>query len=233
MPRDLFGNVTRPSISVGTRKWYTVPVSLLSHSVVVAIFLVLPILAAPLMPQILDGDDSEYLIEILPPPPPPPIKRLETVRPVEDAGAAPIEAPQGITKEPDTLSDPPAGVPDGWIGGSENLDTTSAPPPPPPPVRTPPEPLRVGGIIRAPQKIRNVDPVYPQIAQAARLQGLVVIEATIDEHGRVANARVLRSEPLLEQAAITAVRQWEFTPTLLNGVPVAVVMTVTVHFTLR
>jgi protein TonB len=103
-----------------------------------------------------------------------------------------------------------------------------APPPPPPPA-----PVRVGGNIRAPQKTRNVNPVYPQIAQSARVQGVVIIEATISPAGKVQDARVLRSIPLLDQAALDAVRQWEYSPTLLNGVPVPVIMTVTVNFTLQ
>ena len=78
-----------------------------------------------------------------------------------------------------------------------------------------------------------VRPQYPSIAQSARVQGVVIIEATIGPNGRVADARVLRSIPLLDAAALDAVRQWEFSPTLLNGVPVPVIMTVTVNFTLR
>ena len=59
-----------------------------------------------------------------------------------------------------------------------------------------------------------------------------IIEATIGPDGAVKDAKVLRSIPLLDQAALDAVRQWQFTPTLLNGVPVPVIMTVTVQFTL-
>ena len=81
--------------------------------------------------------------------------------------------------------------------------------------------------------MRDVSPVYPPIAQSARVQGIVIIEATIGPNGKVTDARVLRSIPLLDQAALEAVRQWEFTPTLLNGVPVPVIMTVTVNFTLQ
>ena len=81
-------------------------------------------------------------------------------------------------------------------------------------------------------KTKHVKPVYPPIAQSARVQGVVIIEATIGPNGKVQDARVLRSIPLLDQAALDAVRQWEFTPTLLNGVPVPVIMTVTVQFTL-
>ena len=76
-------------------------------------------------------------------------------------------------------------------------------------------------------------PVYPAIAQQARVQGVVIIEATIATDGSVTNARILRSVPLLDQAALDAVSQWMFTPTLLNGVPVPVIMTVTVQFTLK
>ena len=93
--------------------------------------------------------------------------------------------------------------------------------------------LRVGGAIGAPTKTRDVRPSYPRIAVSARIQGTVIIEATIDREGRIAEARVLRSIPLLDQAALDAVRQWEYEPTLLNGVAVPVIMTVTVNFTLR
>jgi protein TonB len=74
--------------------------------------------------------------------------------------------------------------------------------------------------------------VYPAVAQSARVQGVVIIEARIGPDGRVSNARVLRSIPLLDQAALDAVMQWEFTPTRLNGQPVPVIMTMTVQFTL-
>ena len=93
--------------------------------------------------------------------------------------------------------------------------------------------MRVGGNIKTPTKVKDVKPQYPPIAQSARVQGVVIIEATIGADGCVQNARVLRSIPLLDQAALEAVKQWQFTPTLLNGVPVPVIMTVTVQFTLQ
>jgi TonB family protein len=94
-------------------------------------------------------------------------------------------------------------------------------------------PKRVGGKIKAPTKIRDAAPVYPAAAQSARVAGVVVIEATIGPDGKVADAKVLRSVPMLDQAALDAVKMWQYTPTLLNGVPVAVVMTVTVNFALK
>ena len=110
------------------------------------------------------------------------------------------------------------------------------PPPPPPPQGAgdypyPTAPVRVGGNIMAPTKIKDVRPVYPPDAQAAGISGVVILEATIDPAGHVSKAKVLRSIPALDQAALDAVTQWEFTPTLLNGAAVPVIMTVTVNFT--
>jgi TonB family protein len=99
--------------------------------------------------------------------------------------------------------------------------------------RPAPAPLRVGGDIRPPLKVVHVVPVYPALAAAARVQGSVVLDCVIDEDGRVASVTVLRSQPLLEAAAVVAVRQWRYRPTLLNGVRVSVLLTVTVDFRLR
>ena len=94
------------------------------------------------------------------------------------------------------------------------------------------QPVRVGGQIKPPTQISKVQPVYPPIALSARVQGIVILEATIGVDGRVTDAKVLRSVPLLDEAALNAVRQWAYTPTLMNGVPVPVIMTVTVTFNL-
>jgi TonB family protein len=128
-------------------------------------------------------------------------------------------------------------------GAARTTDPWPQPPPPPPPPTRPPcdrgvlatmqAPVRVGGNIQPPTKLRDVRPVYPIDAQVARVQGVVIVEAIIDESGRVVQACVLRSIPLLDDPALNAVAQWEFTPTLLNGAPVPVIMTVTVNFTLQ
>jgi TonB family protein len=143
-----------------------------------------------------------------PEPPPPPLPPDGTVGGVEGGIAG------GVV----------GGVVGGVIGG-----LPEAPPPPPPPVA----PVRVGGNVKQPVKTKDVQPVYPSIAQSARVQGSVIIEVTIGPNGRVQDARVLHGMPLLDQAALDAVRQWEYTPTLLNGVPVPMIMTVTVNFTLK
>jgi protein TonB len=91
----------------------------------------------------------------------------------------------------------------------------------------------VGGDIRAPRKVVDVSPVYPDLAVKAGVEGVVIIEATLEANGRVANATVLRGNPLLDEAALAAVRKWVYTPTLLGGVPTPIVMTVTVRFRLK
>jgi protein TonB len=95
------------------------------------------------------------------------------------------------------------------------------------------DPVRTGGRIREPRKLRHVDPIYPEIARTARVQGGVVLECTLTPEGSVSNLRVLRGHPLLDAAALYAVQQWRFTPTLLNGVPVPVILTVRVSFQLH
>jgi TonB family protein len=93
--------------------------------------------------------------------------------------------------------------------------------------------VRVGGAIQPPRKIADVPPQYPAEALEAKVQGVVILEVRIDENGNVSDTRTLRSILLLDQAAIDAVKQWRYTPTLINGVPVPVIMTVTVNFTMR
>lgn len=94
-----------------------------------------------------------------------------------------------------------------------------------------PSPVRVGGNVQAPQRVKYVAPVYPELAKNARVGGIVIAEAVVGTDGRVSNVQVLKSIPLLDQAAIDAISQWAYTPTTLNGTPVPVIMTVTVNFT--
>ena len=100
------------------------------------------------------------------------------------------------------------------------------------PAGGPGEPVRIGDGVPPPAKIHDVPPVYPPAAREAGVQGLVVLEATIDPAGEVGDIEVLRSVPELEEAAITAVEQWRYEPTLVDGAPVSVLMTVTINFLL-
>jgi TonB family protein len=92
--------------------------------------------------------------------------------------------------------------------------------------------LKVGGSVRPPKKLVDVRPEYPEEARAARVEGVVILGIVIGEDGSVIDSTVLRSIPALDQAALEAVSQWEFEPTLLNGEPVEIEMAVTVNFRL-
>jgi TonB family protein len=96
-----------------------------------------------------------------------------------------------------------------------------------------PGPYRVGQGIEPPRKIKHVAPVYPAAALTVRAFGTVLIEATVDVDGRVTDAKVIHSIAALDQAALEAVRQWEFAPSRLNGMPVAVIVTVLVQFAIH
>lgn len=84
----------------------------------------------------------------------------------------------------------------------------------------------------SPRKVKHVNPVYPVAARDQKITGVVILEARIGADGRVVDASVLRSIPELDQAALDAVRQWEFVPQLVNGVPMPFTMTTTIQFSL-
>jgi protein TonB len=213
---------------------YTLAFSILVHLLIVGAMVVTPLVATDDLPEL--RRPIEF-IEVAPPPTPtvpPPRSSGPAKSEAANPHAAPLEAPDSIAPEkPFELfeafgrADGVVGVPEGIEGSIATIDPL--PPPPPAPAIAP---IRVGGSIRQPRKIHDVSPVYPTLAIAARREGIVILEAEIGEDGCVRNTRLLRSIPLLDEAAMEAVRQWRFTPTLLNGEPVPVVMTVTVAFTL-
>lgn len=235
MPRDLFGDVTDPSVRVGSRSRYTVPLSFAAHLVVMAVVLLVPLMATGMLPT--PRETSIFVAAPPPPAPPPPPRTAPPEKPLPVApDAAPVETPAVITPETGLEAGFEQHAPrvDGGIGGTVvGVGSDALVPPPPPPPPPPPQPVIVGGKIAAPSKLRDVAPIYPALAQAARVQGMVILRATIDSTGQVIDLAVLKSIPLLDQAALDAVRQWQYSPTMLNGVPVPVVMTVTVSFALR
>lgn len=240
MAHELLGDVLRSGDSNGRarRGWYVLPLSIGAHALAGAAVLIIPLTAeveppVPMRP-------AERIIHVVAAEPRPVIVRPPKGSALSRAAVAPSQAPVGITKEGIAPAitgtpDPPGlgsiGVPEGFdIGAISETNVVVAPPAPPPP---PTRPVPVGGHIREPKKIVEVAPVYPAIAIAARVEGVVILEATLDERGHVDRLRVLRSVPLLDEAALQAVRRWRYTPTLLNGTPVPVLMTVRVRFSLR
>jgi protein TonB len=92
--------------------------------------------------------------------------------------------------------------------------------------------VRVGGQIAPPKLVRKVDPVYPELAVQSHLRALVILEAEVDVSGQVRTVKVLRGHPLLDDAAMQAVKQWRYQPLLLDGAPTAFILSVTVNFNL-
>jgi protein TonB len=124
------------------------------------------------------------------------------------------------------------GVVGGVVGGVPGGLVGMPPPPPPPPPAPPAGPVHIGGQVKAPALLRRVEPVYPDVAVLAKVTGIVVLEATVDTGGAVTSVRVLQSRGVLDKAAIGAVKQWQYTPLVLNGVPTSFVLTVTLNFAL-
>jgi len=213
---------------------YTLVFSIAMHAFVVLAALGITLTATNTLPE--PRRASEWIV-VRPASPQPPSDRRRATRqqtgsPTTSASLAPIEASRGIRAETGLEGSASIEAPiDGLAFGEPSGVGEIGPPPPmppPPPRRT--EPLRVGGVIQPPRKLHEVAPLYPTIAQASGIEGVVILEAVIAEDGSVRDVRALRSIPLLDQAAIDAVRQWRFSPTLLNGEPVPIVMTVTVSF---
>src|SRR5688572_11022833 len=183
-----------------------------------------------------------------PPPPPPPPPRPPApktavppaTKSAPSPGAAPVEPPSTIQPErPNDEGDigvpggVEGGIPGGVVGGVIGGLPGDIPPPPPPAPPLPRPPVRVGGQIQAPAQIKRVDPIYPDIAVSARIRGVVIVEATVDKDGRVSDVKVLRTaNRLLDDAAITAVKQWQYRPLILNGLPEQFVLTVVLTFNL-
>jgi protein TonB len=188
---------------------------------------------------------AEAPIPSPPPPPPPPAAKAaraaQVSKPLPTTGptfTVPAEIPVGIQPESGVdLGDEggvvggvEGGIPGGVLGGILGGMINEAPPPlPPPPAR----PKRVGGELQAPALIHRVEPDYPGVAVSAKVGGTVILEATVNEAGAVTDVTVLRSIPLLDKAAIKAVRQWRYQPLELNGQPVPFILVVTVTFSLR
>ena len=213
----------------------TFVLSLVLHVLLVGGFMVTRIMAATDLPDPPRAITFMIVRPEFPAVPAPPARANPSPAPAVNPDAAPVEEPEFLRSElPDRPDDNPLRTDVILGGGGDDIGAIPDAPPAPPARRVESQtPMRVGGIIRQPQKIHHVAPVYPEIARSARVSGIVILEAVLAEDGTVRDVRVLRSVPLLDAAALAAVREWRFTPTLLNGTPVAVVMTVTVAFNLN
>jgi len=236
--------LTQPERHAG-RKSTTLFISIVLHSLLVVAIAIVPLLFYDALPS-QDALKAFFVapMELAPPPPPPPpppagaravVRAAPRVVSQQPQGfVAPIEVPDQIKPE-DTGLDlgveggvpggVEGGVPGGVIGGIVTGLPQEAPPPP---ARV----VRVGGQIKEPKKIRNVAPVYPDLAVQSRVAAILILEAEVDTRGLVRSVKVLRGHPLFDDAAIEAVKQWRYQPLLLNGEPTAFIVTVTMNFNL-
>ena len=237
MPQEILRDVLRNGDTVERtrRRLSILPLSIAAHAVAGTLFVIMPLAAEVELPQVRTPFEGDYIKTVAPPSPPP--VRQASNTPQADNTKAPIKAADNIAPD---LPRVPVGE---FVDGALDVGNTAsgpgvliapAPPPLPPVVETPQPKIARPGFqgIREPKRIAYVAPEYPEIARLSRVDGTVILEAVLDVTGRVHSVRVLKSKPLLDEAAIRAVRQWRYTPTELNGVPVQVLMTITVNFQL-
>ena len=237
----IMGNVTHAPRPRAT----PVMVSIAVHATLVGavlvgtlLFITAPVPESPMMMA---------FVAPLPPPLPPapperPPEKAERPKPSSaPADVAPIAPPSEIEPEPavedeEEVGGVEGGVPGGIMGGVVGgviAEIPPPPPPPPPPPAAPRAPVRVGGQIKEPTLIHRVDPEYPLLAQASQIEGVVILEAIVDREGRIESLKVLRSAPVFDKAALAAVRQWRYSPVILNGRPERFILTVVVSFNLE
>jgi periplasmic protein TonB len=213
-------------------------VSLVAHILIVAALLLAPFMFT----QVIDLRALQTTFLVAPPPPPappPPATQPQRVvkappRVLPNLLTAPAVIPQKIQivhEEAPDVGGVIGGVPGGQsgalggiIGGVMEVKAVA-----PPPVR---QIVRVGGAVKQPEAISTPPPVYPPVALAAKIDGVVVIDAVIDEQGNIVRARAVGGPSLLVGAALAAVAQWKYRPTYLDGQAVEIETEVEVHFRL-
>src|SRR6202008_4084985 len=220
-----------------TNKPWTVVVSMIAQTIFLAILILIPLIYTEALPKTM----MATMLTAPPPPPPPPPPPVQTqvvhVKPqvhLMDAGklVQPKAIPHDIKiiKEdaPDVNAGMAGGVPGGVIGGV--IGGMGGAPPPPKPTATR---IRQGGAVQAAKLVNKVQPVYPPLARQTRISGTVRLHALISKTGQVEQLEVISGHPLLVRAAMDAVQQWRYQPTLLNGEPVEVDTTIDVIFSLN
>jgi len=222
-------------------------VSLIFHSALLALLLVVPLYFAQGLHM--NQFATTFLVAPPPPPPPPPpatAAQVAAQRPRTSITKGAIISPTVIPKQilmvkevplpadvsAGVVGGVPGGVPGGQIGGVLGGILGGLPRAVRPPAPKPLRPIRIGGDVKPPRLIYGPSPVYPAIAKVAHIQGDVIIDAIIDTRGNVVQMHFLSGPPLLMNAAMDAVSRWKYQPTLLNGEPVAVEFQVTVQFQL-
>lgn len=225
-----------------TRNPLELAVSLLLHAMLIAAILIAPLIFTRTID--LSRFEQTFLVAPAPPAAPPPAQVGKAVKAVAQpiptqAITQPVVIPAKIRiihdatpPDPGTLGvigGVPGGDLGGVLGGVIGGTNTIAVPPPPPPAHHDNEVYRVGGDVKPPQLLYGPAPVYPPLARASRIEGVVLIDAVINQDGNVVEARAISGPGLLMHAALVAVSQWRYQPTYLDGQVVSIRMHVTVR----
>jgi periplasmic protein TonB len=240
-PHDLFSDTVTPRPSRSTLRRALTVFSVTLHAIVIAAIVVVQVFAVgplpfPRRPLIFDEIRDIHFVQIQGPASPRRSAGSRSESEVVSQNIAPTIPPTGVTPEtgrenviPGVGTIGPAHAVESGLGAVDSIGpvVTVAPPVPSLP------PIRWHSRIEAPKKIADVTPAYPHLARSTGIGGVVVLEAVIDAEGNVTGVQVIRSVPLLDQAAIDAVRQWRYSPALLNGKAVPVIVTITVRFALN
>ena len=230
-----------------TRKPWTVGVSLAAQTGIVAIALIVPLMHPEILRPKLDTPIFVVLKQLNQQPPPEAKTSAAPVRAAPHAFVGPTNVPQTIAKvldissvaEPDNfaLAGPASNIGTGVIIPGFSANAIPENPPPPKPVvkraPAPSGPVVVSTGVQSAKLISGPRPPYPPLAKASRTQGTVRLEAIIAPDGSIKNLRSLSGPPLLIKAAMDAVQQWRYRPTLLNGNAVEVLTEIDVVFTLN
>lgn len=244
MDRQVFS----PEIRVSRGRNGAVPVSVGLHAIAIGAAVLASAAIAPDLPKAIAAPPPRIpaipaaVVRVVPIPPPPPKgnpKAAVSIR--RGAAPSPPAAPaQTAPSEIAAIEETFESEPDLRFGRSESGSATpcigvachGSERPGPDGIGTS-GPLRPGGDIKTPQRKHIVAPIYPPSARAARITGAVVIDCVIGPDGRVHDAKVVSGHPILREAALHSVRQWTYTRPELNGAPISVFLTVTVHFILN
>ena len=249
----MFDQLIESSTHRERRSRSLVVLSLMIHSILLGGLIVVPLVYYQILPELPARPERVVLTEVLPPEPPKPepvvakpqVKEITLdpkifFPPTEIPTTIPValdEIPEVtsltgiIDKNLGAVSGGiPGVIPGGRTGGVIGSLKTEAPLPVLPTKKTP---IRIGGDVQASRLVHRVEPDYPELAKRARVSGLVILQVVVSEEGLVEDVKIIRGHPLLNEAAVRAVRQWRYSPYLLNGDPIPVTATVTVNFVLR
>ena len=222
----------------GARKSWSLLVSVALQSLLIGVLVLIPLIYTEALPKA----TLSTLLVAPPPPPPPPMSQVK-VKQVKMAQVfkthetvAPTVIPKKIEVEKDQAPDVAPNTQDTGIpGGTGDVlggIAGNGPVMPPPPKPEAPKRITLGGQVEAAKLINKVPPQYPEVAQSAHVTGTVVLHAVISKGGDIEQLELVSGPPLLAKAAMDAVTQWRYRPTVLNGQPVEVDTTINVVFSL-